>query len=168
MGAYRGNNTIGEHKMKRGVALISVLATALMVGLVVGGLYILMQRLFFSSERVAVYSSTREAAEAGIKYTVSQIVGGAFNTLVQGECPTSTRQVAGCCEYAIPYKIGQKDYQNRITVCLAGYQPPPGFEITGVAYSKPTAGGRGYVYTIISEALGPTGSRSVIEAVYVR
>lgn len=155
--------------MKRGVALISVLAIAITVALVVGGLFVLMQRLFFSSERVAVYSSAREAASSGVMYAVTQIAGGSFNSLTQGRCPPSTQNVSpNCCRFSLPYRIGQKDYRNNITLCLAGYQPPPGFEITGVAYSKPTAGGKGFVYTIISEAFGPTGSMAVVEAVYQR
>lgn len=171
MASSRRRHNFGKHKMRRGVALISVLTTAIVVALVIGGLYILLTRVFETTRMSGVYATTRDAARGGINYTVSQIIGGSFDTLLTGDCPNGTDARPGnCCDLRLTYRLVgiTGEYTNNITVCLTGYAPQPGFIIEGVAYSRPTPGGKGYVYTIVSEALGPQGSRSRVEAVYVR
>ncbi len=171
MASSRGRHYFGKHKMKRGVALISVLTTAIIVALIIGGLYILLTRVFETSRMSGVYATTRDAARGGISYTVSQITGGSFDSLLTGDCPDGTASRPGnCCDLRLTYRLVgvTGEYTNTVTVCLTGYAPQPGFEIEGVAYTRPSPGGKGYVYTIVSEALGPQGSRSRVEAVYVR
>ncbi len=75
-----------------------------------------------------------------------------------------------CCTSNLNYRLSgtTETFRNTITICLRGYAPPPGEAITGVAYSRPQPGGRGYIYSIISEVDGPQGSRSRVEAVWMR
>jgi hypothetical protein len=145
-----------------------------MIALVIGGLYYILTRTTITGERVRVYTSTREAAVGGVNYAVLQIKGGLFDTMDQLGCPAGwipdRTPDRNCCTANLNYRLSgtTQNFENRITICLRGYAPPPGEVITGVAYSKPQPGGRGYIYLIISEADGPQGSRSRVEAVWMR
>jgi hypothetical protein len=110
------------------------------------------------------------AAVGGVNYAVLQIKSGLFDTMDQYGCPTGWISDGDCCISNINYRLSgtTQNFTNRITICLRGYAPPPGEIATGVAYSRPQPGGRGYIYLIISEADGPQSSRSRVEAVWVR
>ncbi|WP_448584509.1 hypothetical protein [Thermocrinis sp.] len=166
---YRGRYTSTQHKVK-GVALISVLVTGILVAVAIAGLYYILLRTFGTSERVRVYTSTKEAAVGGVNYVVSQIKSGVFDTMIDGNCPSGGQTDANnCCEITTRYRLsGDSEYTNKIRVCLSGYSPPPGEQISGVAYSRFSATGGGYIYSIVSEAEGPRGSMARIEAVYMR
>jgi len=170
MEACGRGHTFEKYKKVRGVALISVLVTGIMIALVIGGLYYILTRTTLTGERVRVYTSTREAAVGGVNYAVLQIKSGLFDTMDQLGCPTGWTSDGNCCTSNISYRLSgtTETFRNTITICLRGYAPPPGEVITGVAYSKPQPGGRGYIYLIISEANGPQGSRSRVEAVWMR
>jgi len=162
--------TSKKYKKVRGVALISVLVTGIMVALVIGGLYYILTRTMLTGERVRVYTSTREAAVGGVNYAVLQIKSGLFDTMDQLGCPTGWASDGNCCTSNLNYRLSgtTQTFTNRITICLRGYAPPPGETATGVAYTRPQPGGRGYIYLIISEADGPQSSKSRVEAVWVR
>ena len=162
--------TSKKYKKVRGVALISVLVTGIMVALVIGGLYYILTRTMLTGERVRVYTSTREAAVGGVNYAVLQIKSGLFDTMDQLGCPTGWVSDGNCCALNLNYRLSgtTQTFTNRITICLRGYAPPPGETATGVAYTRPQPGGRGYIYLIISEADGPQSSKSRVEAVWVR
>jgi hypothetical protein len=172
MEACGRGHTFKKYRKVRGVALISVLVMGIMIALVIGGLYYILTRTMLTGERVRVYTSTREAAVGGVNYAVLQIKSGLFDTIDQLECPTGWTSTpdGNCCTSNINYRLSgtTETFRNTITICLRDYAPPPGETATGVAYSRPQAGGRGYIYLIISDADGPQGSRSRIEAVWVR
>ncbi len=158
----------GKYKKVRGVALISVLVMSIMIAIVIGGLYYILTRTMLTGERVRVYTSTREAAAGGVNYAVLQIKSGLFDAMDQLGCPTGWIFDGDyCCTSNINYRLSgtTQTFTNTITICLKGYVPLPGEVITGVAYSRPY---RGYIYLIISEADGPQGSKSRVEAVWVR
>lgn len=174
MEACGRGHTFKKYKKVKGVALISVLVMGIMVALAIGGLYYILTRTTITGERVRVYTSTREAAVGGVNYAVLQIKGGLFDTMDQDGCPTVSGWTptpdGNCCTANLNYRLSgtTQNFTNQITICLRGYAPPPGEAITGVAYSRPQAGGRGYIYSIISEVDGPQGSRSRVEAVWMR
>jgi hypothetical protein len=170
MEACGRGHTSKKHKRVRGVALISVLITGIMIALVIGGLYYILTRTMLTGERVRVYASTREAAVGGVNYAVLQIKSGLFDAIDQLGCPTGWISDGNCCTTNLNYHLSgtTQNFRNRITICLRGYTIPPGEVGTGVAYSRPLPGGRGYIYLIISEADGPQGSRSRVEAVWAR
>ena len=171
METYRGRHSTKQHKVK-GVALVSALVTGILVAVAIAGLYYILLRTFGTAERVRIYTSTREAAVGGINYVLSQIKSGVFDTMINGDCPDNRPTDANnCCEITTRYRLseeGDREYTNQVQVCLSGYSPPPGEQITGVAYSRFPPTGRGYIYSIVSEAEGPHGSRARIEAVYMR
>jgi hypothetical protein len=172
MEACGRGHTFKKYKKVKGVALISVLVTGIMIALVIGGLYYILTRTMLTGERVRVYTSTREAAVGGVNYAVLQIKSGLFDAMDQLGCPTGSGWApdGNCCTANLAYRLSgtTQNFTNKITICLRGYASPPGEVITGVAYSRPQAGGRGYIYSIISDADGPQGSRSRVEAVWVR
>ena len=170
MEACGRGHTSEKYKKVRGVALISVLVMSVMIALAIGGLYYILTRTMLTGERVRVYTSTREAAVGGVNYAVLQIKGGLFDAMDQLECPTGWNLDGDCCTANLNYSLSgtTQNFTNRITICLRGYTSPLGDVVSGVAYSRPQAGGRGYVYSIISEADGPQGSRSRVEAVWMR
>jgi hypothetical protein len=170
MEACGRGHTSKKYKKVRGVALISVLVMGIMVALVIGGLYYILTRAMLTGERVRVYTSTREAAVGGVNYAVLQIKSGLFDTMDQLGCPTGWISNGDCCTANLAYRLSgtTQTFTNQITICLRGYTSPPGDVVSGVAYSRPQAGGRGYIYSIISDADGPQGSRSRVEAVWVR
>jgi hypothetical protein len=170
MEACGRGHTFEKYKKVRGVALISVLVMGVMIALVIGGLYYILTRTMLTGERVRVYTSTREAAVGGVNYAVLQIKSGLFDTIDQLECPAGWTTVGNCCTANLNYRLSgtTETFRNTITICLRGYTSPPGEVITGVAYSRPQPGGRGYIYSIISDADGPQGSRSRVEAVWMR
>jgi hypothetical protein len=170
MEACGRGHTSEKYKKVRGIALISVLVMGVMIALVIGGLYYILTRTTITGERVRVYTSTREAAVGGVNYAVLQIKSGLFDTMDQLECPTGWTPDGNCCTANLNYHLSgtTETFRNTITICLRGYAPPPGDVVTGVAYSRPQPGGRGYIYSIISEVDGPQGSRSRVEAVWMR
>jgi hypothetical protein len=170
MEACGRGHTFKKYKKVKGVALISVLVMSIMIALVIGGLYYILTRTMLTGERVRVYTSTREATVGGVNYAVLQIKGGLFDTMDQLGCPTGWTPDGNCCTSNINYRLSgtTETFRNTITICLRGYAPPPGEVVTAVAGTRPQAGGRGYIYSIISEADGPQGSRSRVEAVWMR
>jgi hypothetical protein len=162
--------TFEKYKKVRGVALISVLVISVMIALVIGGLYYILTRTMLTGERVRVYTSTREAAVGGVNYAVLQIKGGLFDAMDQLGCPTGWTPDGNCCTANLNYRLSgtTETFRNTITICLRGYAPPPGEVVTAVAGTRPQAGGRGYIYLIISDADGPQGARSRVEAVWMR
>ncbi len=170
MEACGRGHTFEKYKKVKGVALISVLVISVMIALVIGGLYYILTRTTITGERVRVYTSTREAAVGGVNYAVLQIKGGLFDTMDQLGCPAGWTLDGNCCTSNLKYRLSgtTETFRNTITICLRGYAPPPGEVVSGVAYSRPQAGGRGYIYSIISEVDGPQGSRSRVEAVWMR
>ncbi|MDT7911656.1 MAG: hypothetical protein RQ827_05990, partial [Thermocrinis sp.] len=157
MEACGRGHTFKKYKKVRGIALISVLITGIMIALVIGGLYYILTRTMLTGERVRVYTSTREAAVGGVNYAVLQIKSGLFDTMDQLGCPTGWTTDGNCCTSNLAYRLSgtTQNFTNRITICLRGYAPPPGEVVTAVAGTRPIAGGRGYIYLIISEADGP-------------
>jgi hypothetical protein len=170
MEACGRGHTSKKYKTVRGVALISVLVTGIMIALVIGGLYYILTRTMLTGERARVYTSTREAAVGGVNYAVLQIKSGLFDTIDQLGCPTGWTTVGNCCTANLNYRLSgtTQNFTNRITICLRGYAPPPGEGVAPVAGSRPQTGGRGYIYSIISDADGPQDSKSRVEAVWMR
>jgi len=170
MEACGRGHTSKKYKKVRGIALISVLVMGVMIALAIGGLYYILTRTTATAERVRVYTSTREAAVGGVNYAVLQIKGGLFDTMDQRECPAGWNLAGNCCTANLNYRLSgtTQNFTNQITICLRGYAPSPGDVITPVAGNEPQAGRRGYIYSIISEVGGPQGSRSRVEAVWMR
>jgi hypothetical protein len=171
MEARGRGHTFEKYKKVKGVALISVLVMGIMIALAIGGLYYILTRTMLTGERVRVYTSTREAAVGGVNYAILQIKGGLFDTMDQLGCPAGWISDGDyCCTADIDYLLSgtTETFTNRITICLRGYAPPPGEVAAGAAYTRPQPGGRGYIYLIISEADGPQGSKSRVEAVWMR
>ncbi len=147
----------------KGTALVMAILISLFALLALAGLYFALTKLLGSSQTIKTYTSVRDAAAGGVHYAVSMIEGGVFNEFSINECTSSPVE--------LNFKLvgaGDELFTNKITVCLLAYYIPPGYEVTGVAYSKEIPDGKGRVYTIISEAEGPQGTRSRIEAVYAK
>jgi len=168
MEACGRGHTSEKYKKVRGVALISVLVMGVMIALAIGGLYYILTRTTATAERVRVYTSTREAAVGGVNYAVLQIRSGLFDTMDQLGCPTGWTTVGICCTANLNYRLSgiTQNFTSQITICLRGYAPLPGEALLSVAQSRYQAAG--YIYSIISEVDGPQGSRSRVEAVWVR
>lgn len=154
--------TFDRSKAQTGVSLFSAILIALFALLALAGLYFALTKLLSSSQTIKTYASLRDASAGGVHHAVIMIQSGSFNEYGVGECTSQPIEVK--------FKLygDDKIYTNQITVCLSYYSPPPGYEVTGVAYSKLPAGGKGLVYTIISEAIGPQNTRARIEAVYAK
>jgi hypothetical protein len=174
MEACGRGHTSEKYKKVRGVTLISVLVMSVMMALAIGGLYYILTRTMLTGERVRVYTSTREAAVGGVNYAVLRIKSGLFDAMDQFECPTGSGWTptpdGNCCTANLNYRLSgtTQNFTNTITICMRGYTSPPGDVVSGVAYSRLQTGGRGYIYSIISEADGPQGSRSRVEALWMR
>ena len=174
MGKGRGGHSLEKHKV-RGVALVSALITAVIVLIVLTGLYFLLSRLFESSEAVRTYSSAREAAVSGVNYAITTDV---FDRIVYNQpcpdgnppCPTSGSLTYNCCctlNLKFRLKGSTNLFDNTVRVCFAGYKPPSGYPITGVAYSKLPPGNKGFIFSIISDVTDPQNVHNArIEAVY--
>ncbi|MDI6864310.1 hypothetical protein [Thermodesulfovibrio yellowstonii] len=146
----------------RGISLFSAILIALFALLALAGLYFALTKLLGTAQTIKTYASVRDAAVGGIHHAVIMIQSGSFNEYSVGECTSSPIE--------LKFKLYGSNtlFRNNITVCLNAYKTPPGYEITGVAYSKFGAGYKGFIYTIISEAEGPESTHSRIEAVYAR
>ncbi|MDW8295179.1 MAG: hypothetical protein RMK21_07525 [Aquificaceae bacterium] len=171
MESGRRGPSLRKPEMKRGVALISVLVTSVIVALILGGLYLLLTRVFEAHRISGIYATTSDAAKGGVNYALSQILGGNLETLSWGACPDGTNAQAGnCCNISIRYRLlgVSGEYPNNIRICLSAYVPTPGDAIGAVADPTLGTGGRGFIYTIVSETLGPQGSKARVEAVYAR
>ena len=165
MGCNRASNPINEYKInkEKGATLIFAIAVAIVVMIVLGGIYYMLTRAFQTSEDIKTYTSVKEAAESAVKYGVVLIN--------QNKHYNDGAGMPGkCTNYTMKYNlIGSNDtYKASIQVCLLGYESPPGFEAQGAAYSKTTAGSKGEIYSIVSEAIGPNNTKVRIEASYVR
>lgn len=153
----RRRSNIKKYQMNnKGIALITALSLAIVVLIILAGLYYFMVNFFGISQNIKVYSSTRDAAIGGINYGVTLIY--------QNKAP----QNYSCNTFITKYKLSNDNnyYQNTITICLIGYEASPGTQITGVAYSQPQAGNKGNIYSIISIANGPNNTQSRIESIY--
>ena len=146
----------------KGISLFSAILIALFALLALAGLYFALTKLLGSSQTIKTYASVRDAAAGGAHQAVIMIQSGSFNEYSVGECTPQPIE--------IKFKLYGNDklFTNYITVCLSAYKTPPGYEVTGVAYSKIPPGYKGFIYTIISEATGPENTHSRIEAVYAR
>lgn len=144
----------------RGISLFSAILIALFALLALAGLYFALTKLLGTSQTIKTYASVRDAAVGGIHHAVIMIQSGSFNEYNIGECTSTPIEV----KFKLYGETGE--FKNKITVCLSAFKTPPGYEVTGVAYSKLPAGYKGFIYTIISEAEGPQGTHSRIEAVY--
>lgn len=163
MESHRAGHSIKKLSMNnKGVSLFSAILIALFALLALAGLYFALTKLLGTSQTIKTYASVRDAANGGVHHAVIMIQSGSFNEYSVGECTSSPIE--------LKFKLYGSDrlFTNNITVCLSAYKTPPGYEITGVAYSKLAPGYKGFVYTIISEAEGPETTRSRIEAVYAR
>jgi Tfp pilus assembly protein PilX len=165
MGCNRASNPINEYKInkEKGATLIFAIAVAIIVLIVLGGIYYMLTRAFQTSEDIKTYTSVKEAAESAVRYGV---------VLINQNKPYNDG--AGmpdrCTKYTMNYKLfgSSTTYIAIIQICFLGYQAPPGTEAQGAAYSKTTAGGKGEIYSIVSEAEGPNNTKVRIEASYVR
>lgn len=146
----------------KGVSLFSAILIAVFALLALAGLYFALTKLLGTAQTIKTYTSVRDAAVGGVHHAAIMIQSGSFNEYSVGECTSSPIEVN--------FKLYGNStlFKNNITVCLSAYKTPPGYEVTGVAYSKLPAGYKGFIYTIISEAIGPQDTRSRIEAVYAR
>ncbi|MGC8796734.1 MAG: hypothetical protein ACP5KH_04105 [Thermodesulfovibrio sp.] len=163
MEGYRARYFIKQLSINnRGMALFSAILIALFALLALAGLYFALIKLLGSSQTIKTYASVRDAAAGGVHSAVIMIQSGSFNEYSLGECTSQPIE--------INFKLYGSDrlFKNKITVCLSAYKTLPGYEVTGVAYSKSGAGYKGYIYTIISEAEGPENTRSRVEAIYAR
>ncbi|MDM7273175.1 hypothetical protein [Sulfurihydrogenibium azorense] len=162
MGYYRTNNSIKKYTLKKrekGATLIFALATAIVVLIVLGGIYYMMTKVFRISEDIKVYKSTREATASGVNYAATLINQNKFNL-----------QLGSCAQNPIKIKFKLSNdpnlYETVVSVCFIGYEIPPGYEVTGVVYTKPISGGKGKVYSITAISTGPNNTKSIIEASY--
>ncbi len=147
-----------KKQVERGVALISVLVISIIVLLAIGGLYILLTRMFESGQTIRTYTSVKDSAKGGVEMAIIRIRSDDVS-------PTHCTQ-----GFVVPFRLvqtGDQTFDTRVSVCFVGQVA--GYGIAGVAYSG--MGGAtqsGYMYRIVSEAIGPQGSFSRVEAVYIR
>jgi len=163
MESHRAGHSIKELSMNnKGISLFSAILIALFALLALAGLYFALTKLLGSSQTIKTYTSVRDAAAGGVHQAVIMIQSGSFNEYGLGECTSQPIE--------LKFKLYGSDklFTNKITVCLSAYRTPPGYEVTGVAYSKLSSGYKGFIYTIISEAEGPENTHSRVEAVYAR
>ncbi len=162
MGCYRTNYSIKKYSLKnkeKGATLIFAIASAIVVLLVLGGIYYMMTKVFRVSEDIKTYTSSREASVSGVNYAATLINQNKFNL-----------QLGGCITNPIKLKFKLSSdpnlYETTVNVCFIGYEIPPGYEITGVAYTKQIPGGKGEVYSITAISTGPNNTKSIIETSY--
>jgi hypothetical protein len=158
---------------ERGSALFTAIMFSFIGLLIIAGLVAVWYRLTHILFPVKTYTSVREASAGGIKLLASYVDQGYFSELEKGNCPPGTSPTANgtCCLVNLKYKLlgESKEYINPITICLLGYQPQPGFEITGVAYTSQAARlGLNYIYGFNSTAYGPNNVTAYVEAVYIK
>ncbi len=149
----------------RGIALVSVIFIALMTFLAVGGLYLLLKRLFESSETVKIYSSVRDAAKGGVEHAILRIINGDVSPNYccrPGEdCSTKGLEMQ--------YRLASSGnvYITKIYICYVGQAS--GYGISGTAYlGTPGTAEAGAVYRIISEAYGDRNTYARVEAFYIK
>jgi len=174
MGYGRGGYTFKEHKM-RGVALVSAIITSVLVLILLAGLYFALTRLFEGAEAVRTYSSAREAAISGVNYAITSDI---FDRIAYNQscpdgsspCPPNSPLTNNCCckvQLRFQLRGSAQEFTNYVTVCFAGYRPPAGSPISGVAYSRIPPGLTGFVFFIISEVNDPQNQHNArIEALY--
>ncbi|MFN7065371.1 MAG: hypothetical protein ACK4OF_04410 [Aquificaceae bacterium] len=159
----RGRYTTEKHKV-RGIALISAIIVSVLVLILLSSLYFMLTRLFETAESTRTYSSAREAAVAGVNYAITS---GIFDTIENaGVCPDGQQSNATCCRLNLRFKLrgSDQEYSNTVDVCFLGSFYPPGYSISGVAYSTPGK----KIFSIISEVRDPQGLNTArIEAVYM-
>jgi len=170
-----GGYTFKEHKM-RGVALISVMVLSVVFLVLLSGLYFVLTRLFQSAEAVRTYSSAREAAVSGVNYAITTDI---FERIAYNQpcpngnppCPADSPLTNNCCcDIRLRFQLrgSDQEFTNDVRVCFAGYKPPAGSPISGVAYSKLPPGLKGFVFSIISEVRDPQNRHAArIEALYL-
>lgn len=164
MASHREGYTAQKPSVK-GATLLSVVITAVIITVVLAGLYFMLTRLLGTSESARVYSSTREAAVAGV---YRAITSGAIESITYNlPCPDGNNPVNRCCNLTFPFRVQGFNavFQNNVQVCFVGYAQVSGYQVTGVAYSRPI-GSKGYVFRIISSARGPQNSTAQIETLY--
>lgn len=162
MGCYRTINTTKKHstiKSQKGATLIFALASAVVVLIVLGGLYYMMTKLFRVSEDIKTYTSVREASVSGVNYAATLINQNKFNLQIR-TCTTNPIK--------LKFKLANDPniYETTVNVCLIGYAVPPGYGASGVAYTSQISGGKGEVYSITAISTGPNNTKSIIEASY--
>jgi Tfp pilus assembly protein PilX len=165
MGCNRASNPINEYKInkEKGATLIFAIAVAIVVLIVLGGIYYMLTRAFQTSQDIKTYTSVKEAAESAVKYGVVLINQ---NKVFNDEPGMPGR----CANHTMNYKLfgNSGTYIANIQICFLGYQAPPGTEAQGVTYSKAISGGKGEIYSIVSEAYGLNNTKVRVEASYVR
>lgn len=146
---------------QQGASLFAAILIALFALLTLSGLYFALTKLLGTSHTIKTYASIRDAAAGGVNHAVMLLQGRSITD--DTYCPQNNPLI-------LKFKLTETSgvYNNRINICYMAYETPPGFEAPGVAYTKEIAGGVGNIYTIISEAAGPQGTRSRIEAVYAK
>lgn len=143
---------------EKGVSLVSVMVLSIVTLVLIGSVFYLLTRTIGVSASVPTYMTLRDAASSGVHYAVTQIKSGTL----------TIDHIGGCEAMELRFKLGSTGdtYTTNVQVCLVGYMPPPGYQISGVAYSREIPGGKGYIYSIVSEARGPAGTYSRIESLY--
>jgi len=165
MGYNRRRSNIKKYQINnKGIALITALALAIVILIILAGLYYFMVNFFGISQNIKVYSSTRDAAIGGINYGLTKIY--------QNDIPTN---VGDCKNFTIKYKLSSdsNNYENKITICLLKKEINSSSSGNNnnnssgpVTYINPGQNNDIYVFSIISEADGPNNTKSRIEAIY--
>ncbi|GAB6182260.1 hypothetical protein [Thermodesulfovibrio hydrogeniphilus] len=153
----------------KGIALPAALLIGVLSLLIIAGIYFALTKLFGTSHAIKTYSSVREAAAGGVHYAVATKVREIYEDAIYG------RIAAGECEPPITLNFRLQNisgtFNNTITVCFTGRgEFKRGFGKERVIGSGTGGGEFEYwlLFTIISEATGPQGTRSRVEAVYAK
>ena len=157
--ASGGDGHTHKEQMSRGVALVSTLMLSVLILLALGGLYLLLTRLFESGQTIRTYAGVKQAAAGGVEIAILRIRNEEIR--LPDDCTNG---------FTLPFRLvqaGDQTFDNRVSVCYVGQTP--GYGLGGVAYTGLSGQTRaGHIYRIISEATGPQGSFHRIEALYVR
>ncbi len=150
-----------------GIALPAALLIGVLSLLIVAGIYFALTKLFGSSQTIKTYTSLRDAAAGGVHYAIAtrgfeMYYQALYGDITAGTCDTINLQ------FNLQNTSGT--FNNNVQICYTGR----GEFKTGSEKERVIGSGTGGIFeywllfTIISEAEGPQGIRSRIEAVYAK
>uniref|UniRef100_A0A832GRU7 Uncharacterized protein n=1 Tax=Caldimicrobium thiodismutans TaxID=1653476 RepID=A0A832GRU7_9BACT len=173
-------------KRTRGSILFMGIILAFIGMVILAGLYFHYVKSLHIIFPVKTYATLRDAAVGTVHMVTHYIDNGYFRTIDNDPCPPGTTNVNAtdenatlasairCCETSINFRlVGYSEtFPADTVVCLLGTQPhisagsSPDPVVKGGGPSGSESKPKKYIYSIATNAKGPRGTLSYVEAVY--